>query len=195
MMSLFLHEEWSPRGFVENIEYILFVPANPYFSLVSTNERVNIARIIGRINKALENHTFICVGPGRWGTTNTELGVSVGYSDIYHSRALIEMTGEGIGSSPEPSFGTHFFQDLMESNTYPLVVSLDDKDTIFKEDFFFNTPNCVADFLSPELIQTSPHILDCIRLMNVHEYRPGYHLDLIMDDDQNKAIAFTASGC
>ena len=178
-----------PRGYVENIQYVLFVPASTYFALNTQRDRQNIARIIGRLNQALENHTFICMGPGRWGTTNTELGVSVGYADIYHARALIEMTGKTIGSSPEPSFGTHFFQDLMESNTYPLVVSLDDSDVIFKESFFFDTPNCIAEFLSPEFLQSSPYAADCIRLIDVRAFRPGFHLNLIMDDDKSKAIA------
>ncbi|HLF89246.1 MAG TPA: PEP/pyruvate-binding domain-containing protein [Anaerolineales bacterium] len=178
-----------PLGYVGNIHYVLFVPADPYFALTAQSERQNIARIIGRLNQALENHTFICVGPGRWGTTNTELGVSVSYSDIYHARALIEMTGKTIGSSPEPSFGTHFFQDLMESNTYPLVINLDHEGSIFKQDFFFDTPNCIAEFLPAEILAASPYAADCVRLIEVSCYRSGYHLDLIMNDDQSKAIA------
>jgi len=178
-----------PQGIVSYIRYVLFVPADPYFALQSQSDRQNVARLIGRINHALENETFICVGPGRWGTTNTELGVSVGYSDIYRARALVELTGKAIGSSPEPSFGTHFFQDLMESNTYPLVVSLDDEDAIFHREFFFNTPNRLTNFLSDEILATIPFAADCVRLLDVHEFRPGYHLDLIMDDDRGKAVA------
>ncbi len=178
-----------PQGYVHNIRYVLFVPADPYFALPSQSERHTIARIIGRLNHALENETFICVGPGRWGTTNTELGVSVGYADIYHARALVEMTGKAIGSSPEPSFGTHFFQDLMEANTYPLVVSLDDDDAIFDQEFFFNTPNRVTEFLSEEVLAATPHAVSCVRLIDVAQCRPGYHLDLIMDDDKGKAVA------
>lgn len=177
------------EGYVGNIRYVLFVAADPYFALPTQNDRQTVARLVGRLNQALENQVFICVGPGRWGTTNTELGVSVGYGDIYHARALIEMTGKTIGSSPEPSFGTHFFQDLMEANTYPLVVCLDDEEAIFNQAFFFNTPNHTADFLPEAVLTASPQAAACIRLIEVAEFRPNYHLDLIMDDDRGKAVA------
>ena len=48
------------------------------------------------------------------------------YADIYNTRALVELSGEGVGPAPEPSYGTHFFQDLIESRIYPLAVHLDD---------------------------------------------------------------------
>jgi len=60
----------------------------------------------------------------------------VGYADIYPTRALIELTGKGLGHMPEASFGTHFFQDLVESNIFPLAIYLDDADVIFNHDFF-----------------------------------------------------------
>ena len=54
--------------------------------------------------------------------------------------------GKGIGLAPEPSFGTHFFQDLVEANIYPLAVYLDDEDVVFNRDFFYKTPNQLAEF-------------------------------------------------
>jgi hypothetical protein len=182
-----------PQGVVNRIGYVLFVAADPYFALPTQSDRLQVARLIGRLNHALEKETFICVGPGRWGTTNTELGVSVGYGDIYHARALIEMTGKAIGSSPEPSFGTHFFQDLMEANTYPLVISLDDEDAVFNQAFFFDTPTRMTAFLSDEVLHASALAATCIRLIEVAQFRPGAHLDLIMDDDRGKAVALLVS--
>lgn len=179
-----------PQGYLNDIQYVLFIPAEKYFALPTQADRQTVARVIGRLNKALEKCTYICIGPGRWGTTNTELGVPVMYSDIYRARALIEMTGKAIGSSPEPSFGTHFFQDLMEANTYPLVISLDDPDTIFNAEFFYQTPNCVEAFLPEEIIAASPFVRDCVRLIGVETYRPGWRLNLIMDDERGKAVAF-----
>ena len=108
----------------------------------------------------LKGETFICVGPGRWGTSNPDLGVKIGYADIYHTRALVELTGELIGSAPDASFGTHFFQDLVESNIYPLAIYLDDEETVFNRAFFYQTPNRLLDFLPGE---TS--IANCLRLI------------------------------
>ncbi|MFQ5616346.1 MAG: PEP/pyruvate-binding domain-containing protein [Anaerolineales bacterium] len=179
-----------PRGYVGEIDYVLFVPPEAYYTLPTQVERTTLARTIGRLNKIMKNENFICVGPGRWGTRNSDLGVSVGYADIYRARALVEVTGDGVGPAPEPSLGTHFFQDLMESNTYPLAIYLADTDVVFNRDFFHNSPSCLSDFLPEETLSTNPYLTDCLRLIDVSAFRSGHHLDLIMDDEQRKAVAF-----
>jgi len=181
-----------PRGHVSNICYVVFVPAEGYYTLPTETDRLQVGRAIGRLNAALKEATFICIGPGRWGTSNPELGVKVGYSDIYNARALIELTGGGTGPAPEPSFGTHFFQDLMESNTYPLAIFLDDEDVIFNRTFFYDTPNAIDRFLPAELLETHQFLPQSIRLIEVAGARPRHHLELIMDDDMGKAVCFFA---
>jgi hypothetical protein len=174
-----------PRGAVRGIRYVVFVPAEAYFSLETPAERNRLERAIGELNKALAHETFICVGPGRWGTASPDLGVHIGYGDIYNTRALVEVSGKGVGADPEPSFGTHFFQDLMEAHIYPLAVNLDDADAVFSREFFYGTPNRLGEFLpADELLQRS------LRLIRVDDYRPGSGLDLVMDDDENRAAAF-----
>jgi pyruvate phosphate dikinase-like enzyme len=174
-----------PRGAVRAIHYVVFVPAEAYFGLETQPERTRLERAIGDLNKALANETFICVGPGRWGTASPDLGVHIGYGDIYNTRALVEVAGKGIGADPEPSFGTHFFQDLMEAHIYPLAVNLDDADAVFRREFFHDTPNRVSEFLPADDM-----LLRTLRLIRVEDFRPGHHLDLVMDDDENKAAAF-----
>jgi len=89
----------------------------------SLGERVELARVVGRLNKALEGKPFILLGPGRWGSSNAQLGVPVSYADIYNSRALIELAVGPEGLVPDPSYGTHFFQDLVESQIYSLALA------------------------------------------------------------------------
>ena len=108
-----------PRGAVHGIRFVLFVPPEDYFGLESPTERTKLEREIGALNAALKGETFICVGPGRWGTSTPNLGVHVAYGDIYNTRALVELSGSEVGTDPEPSFGTHFFQDLMEGAYLP----------------------------------------------------------------------------
>jgi hypothetical protein len=175
-----------PQGIVPNIRYILFVTSEGYFSLTSQAERTQLERAIGQLNAALKDETYIAVGPGRWGTSTPDLGVHVSYSDIFHARSLVELAGEAVGASPEPSFGTHFFQDLMEAKIYPLAVFLDDTDTIFNRDFFYATQNRVLDFISIE----NPRVLNALRLIAVSDYRPNHHMDLIMDGHKSRAVAF-----
>jgi hypothetical protein len=182
---VFSTQRMVPQGIVQNIRYILFVTSEGYFSLTSQAERTELERSIGQLNTALKDQTYIAVGPGRWGTSTPDLGVHVSYSDIFHARSLVELAGEAIGASPEPSFGTHFFQDLMEARIYPLAVFLDDDDTIFNRDFFYVTQNRVLDFISIE----NPRVLNALRLIAVNDYRPNHHMDLIMDGHQSRAVA------
>jgi hypothetical protein len=175
----------APRGRVDQIEYVVFVSPEGYFAMPTPTERAELGRKIGRLNKALKGKTFICVGPGRWGTTNPDLGVGIGYGDIYHTRALVELAGRGIGHAPEASFGTHFFQDLVESNIYPLAIYFDDEDVLFDREFFYRTPNLAREFLPDD--QNLP---DCLRLIRVSDFRPGCHLVLVMDDEQSRSVAY-----
>jgi hypothetical protein len=183
---IFSSETMVPQGVVKDIEYVLFVPSEGYFSLETQAERTQLERSIGQLNSALKGHVFIAVGPGRWGTSTPDLGVHISYSDIYNSRALIELAGEEVGASPEPSFGTHFFQDLMEANIYPLGVFLDEEGTTFKRDFFYSTPNRISEFISIE----NPRVVAALKLIAVSDYRPNASLDLIMDASKSRAVAF-----
>ena len=174
-----------PQGAIRDIRYLLFVTSEGYFSLSTQAERTKLERTIGQLNAALKNETFIAVGPGRWGTSTPDLGVHVAYGDIYNARALVELSGGAIGASPEPSFGTHFFQDLMEAHIYPLAVFIDDKDARFNRDFFYKTPNRVSKF-----IQADKSLLQTLRLIAVEDFRAAHHLDLVMDGQQSRAAAF-----
>jgi hypothetical protein len=174
-----------PQGVVRDIDLVLFVTPEGYFSLPTQAARSELGRAISRINAQLGEKTFICVGPGRWGTTNPDLGVNVGYSDIYHTRALVEIAGKGIGPAPEPSFGTHFFQDLVEANIYPLGIYLADEDAVFNRMFFYETPNSLSRFFPAE-----KGLENCLRLIDVSTFRPGHCLDLVMDDEMGRAVAF-----
>jgi hypothetical protein len=176
-----------PQGTLSDIRYVVFVSPERYLALPREADRKDVGRAISQLNAALPDKSFICVGHGRWGAANTELGVFVGYSDICHAGALVELSGEGIDAGPEPSLGTHFFQDLMEAQIYPIAIPRDRADTVFNRDFFYNTPNSLADVLGPGRDQG-----DCLRLIRVDSHRPGHHLDLVMDDENGRAVAFLA---
>ncbi|MCX8063145.1 MAG: PEP/pyruvate-binding domain-containing protein, partial [Anaerolineales bacterium] len=175
----------APRGYISDIRYVLFVSPREYFALPSSADHAKLRWAISRLNQALAGENFICVGPGRWGTSTPDLGVMVGYGDIYHARALVELTGEGFGAEPEPSYGTHFFQDLLESQIYPLAIHLKDPGVVFNKAFFYHTTSCIHRFLDQRV-----EIPTCLRLIDVQDFRPNYRLDLIMDTPEGHSIAF-----
>ena len=176
-----------PEGYVERVDYVLFVKPEGYLSLPSLNLRFDLARSIGNLNAALEHEKFICVGPGRWGSSNPDLGVPIDYGDIYHTLALVELAGQGYGLPPEPSLGTHFFQDILESQIYPLAIYLDDSNNIFNREFFYQPPNRLQEWIS-----VPPDLEDILVLIRVQDYRPGHHIKIVMSDEKGIAIAFFA---
>jgi hypothetical protein len=182
---IFSTRRMVPRGIVTGIRWVLFVPPEGYFALSSTADRSRLERSIGTVNAALKNEIFISVGPGRWGTSTPDQGVGISYGDIYRTRALVELTGKDVTPDLEPSFGTHFFQDLVESNIYPLNINLDDHGTVFNRDFFHKTPNHLSDF-----IRSDEGLLGALRLIKVEDFRPGFSMTLVMNDELGKALAF-----
>jgi hypothetical protein len=170
-------------GWLDEINYVLFVPPESYFSLSSQSARNKLERAIGKLNTALAGDNFICIGPGRWGTSNPDLGVHVDYADIFNTKALVELSGEGIGPAPEPSLGTHFFQDLLEGQIFPLATYIGNDE--FNQDFFYNTANRVAEWIKVE-----PALFDRLRLIKVSDYRPNHHIELVMSGEEGRAVAF-----
>jgi hypothetical protein len=174
-----------PDGNVAGITHIIYITPEGYFSLGTQPERTHIGHLVSKLNAKLAGKTFITIGPGRWGTNNPDLGVPINYGDIYNTRALIELSGHGISAAPEPSFGTHFFQDLVEANIYPLAIYLDDSDAEFNRPFFYETTNQLKTFL-PEALDFAK----TIRLIKVASFRTAHHLDLVMDDEKGEALAY-----
>jgi hypothetical protein len=175
-----------PQGYLEKIDYVLFVDPEKYYALQTIDQRRGVARAVGKVNAALEDEAFISIGPGRWGSSNADLGVPIDYGDIYHAKALVELSGSGIGGpDPEPSLGTHFFQDLLEAQIYPLAITLDDPTSIFKHSFFYQTPNRLH-----EMIEIEEPLSSCLRLIKVTDFRPKSFLRLVMNDEQSLAVAY-----
>jgi len=173
-----------PQGHIDSVEYVLFVPPEEYFALPTAASRTDLARTIGRLNAKLEKISFICVGPGRWGSSNSDLGVPIDYGDIYNTRSLVELAGRG-GPAPEPSLGTHFFQDLMEAQIYPLAIYLDDAEAVFNHNFFYNTPDHLGQWL-----QVDEGLKPCLRLIRVSDFPPNHHLHVVMNDEKGLAVAY-----
>lgn len=180
--TLFTGSSYVSSGLIEKIRYVLYVVAEHYFAIDSSIERAKLERSIGRLNAAMGRHKFIAIGPGRWGTSSPDLGVKVDYADIYNAKALIEAFGEGVVAT-EPSLGTHFFQDLLEGQIYPLAINIEEE--IFQREWLRKAPNRLTNWV-PE---AHGH-LDALRLVDVEDLRPGHRLNLAMDEVSGKAIAW-----
>jgi hypothetical protein len=176
---LFLCTRMVPEGQVSQVEYLVFVDPVAYHRLESTHDYTDVARWIGQINKALEKHTFILMGPGRWGSSDAMQGVPVTYADIFNTRALVELAGQKGGYSSEPSYGTHFFQDLVETKIYPLAICQEEPGDYLDLEFI----RLAADQL-PKFFPDQTPASRCIKLIHIPSERPGCRLEIAMDGKQ-----------
>ena len=118
-----------------------------YDRIPGPTTKLQLARVVGHINQHLEGQRFILMGPGRWGSSNIDLGLKVTYADIHNTSVLAEIALSRGDGTPELSYGTHFFQNLVEARIYPLPLYPHQDDTVFKTAFFQESPNILKDLI------------------------------------------------
>jgi hypothetical protein len=182
--QVFFATRLVPEGQVSEVEYLVYVDPVAYDSL-NPARRAEIARLVSRLNKALEGRNFILMGPGRWGSSNMQLGVPVAYADIYNARALVELSDAHSDSAPDPSYGTHFFQDLVESQIYSLAVITGEGADFVNQAFLDSAHNAVSTLLAG-----ADGYDDCLKVIHIPAERAGHCLELVMDGE--RALAYLA---
>jgi len=70
--------------------YVIFIKAKEYLEL-SEQDKYQVARLVGAINKKLKGENVLLAGPGRWGTTTPSLGVPVHFSELSNMAAICEV--------------------------------------------------------------------------------------------------------
>ena len=185
--TIFTASKFVRSGLVENVEFIVFVDGRAYDALPTRNQRSAVARVIGRLNEALAARNFILMGPGRWGSNDIRLGVPVSYADINKSRMLIEVAYERDGYVPELSYGTHFFQDLVEADIAYLPLYPNDRRNRFNETFLHDAENSLL-----ELLPDAKGMEDIIRVIDIAGVTGGRSMRVVMDGDEDRALAYLA---
>lgn len=95
------------HGTTYDIKDIILVKPDA-FSVQVTRE---IGAEIAKLNKSLDDkHHYLLIGPGRWGTADPFLGIPVNWDEISLARGIVEVGLPNLYI--EPSFGSHFFQNL-----------------------------------------------------------------------------------
>ena len=127
------------------------------------------------------------MGPGRWGSVNIDLGVHVTYADIFNTRVLVEMAVAHNGTMPELSYGTHFFQDLVEAGIHSLALYLGEDGGVFNQAFFDNSPNHLADLL-PEDAAAGRYL----KVIDLAERSGNPRLNILMNGAREEAVGYLA---
>jgi hypothetical protein len=183
---VFSANRYISDGSIEDISHIVYVDPDGYNSLQELSQLINIGRAIGQLNSLLPKRRFILMGPGRWGSRgDIKMGVQVSYSDINNTAALIEIARKKSNYIPELSFGTHFFQDLVESNIRYLPLYPDNREIIFNTRFLNHSKNLLAELL-PEYADLE----EVIKLIDVRQNSGGRVLNITMNADLEQALGY-----
>lgn len=96
------------NGYITGVSDIIFVKPETFNPL----KTFEIASQINSINQNLkaQNKYYVLMGPGRWGSSDPNLGIPVRWDQISNSKVIIESNYEGF--SVDPSYGTHFFHNV-----------------------------------------------------------------------------------
>lgn len=125
------------NGILERAQHLVYVDPDIYGSDSTFYE---VAREVGRANAQLSGTRYILVGPGRWGSTNPDLGVPVKYNEICHCGCMVEVGIRESNFTPELSYGTHFFLDLDVDGILYLPVFAGESGNIYNKEWFDKTP-------------------------------------------------------
>ena len=167
----------------QGISRIIYIDPKGYAGL-SLSEKHEVARLTGKLNRQIgkrEVMPTILLGPGRWGTTTPAMGVPVTFSEINNVTAIGEIAYQDGALIPDLSFGTHFFQDMVEMDIFYMAIYPE------KEGVFFNTawmkkqPNILADLM--------PDDARFAKVVHVYDMR-ARDLRLLSDIVTQKMICF-----
>ncbi len=183
---MFTADKYIMSGACHGIEYMVYVDGLEYDKVENREKLLEIGHIVGRLNQVLPQKKFILIGPGRWGSKgDIKLGVHVGYSDINNTAMLIEVAKMKQGQVPDLSFGTHFFQDLVEADIKYLPLYPDDDGVIFREDIFFDQRNLLTD-----MVIGTEKFENVIKVVKVSDILADSSLSVILNGDTDEAIAY-----
>jgi hypothetical protein len=181
---VFATRRYVSNGRVPDLTYIVYVDPDGYLELKTLAELTDVGRAVGRLNKLLPKRQFVLIGPGRWGSRgDIKLGVRVTYSDINNSAMLMEVAARRGRYVPELSFGTHFFQDLVESDIRYLPLFPGEPEVTFNVPFLRHAPNMLADLL-PEYA----HLAKALHVIDVRATTAGSILRVFMNAETEEAL-------
>jgi pyruvate, water dikinase len=174
-------------GVTGPIRYLLYIDPERYCAIASPEVKKSIGRIVGRINEhpAVAAGRILMMGPGRWGSSNIELGVNVSYADINNTAVLVEMAREEAGQVPEVSYGTHFFLDLVEAQIIYLPVYPNDPEAEFNGALFRCLPNVLTD-----LLPDAERFREIICLFEIPAATGGRFARVVADPQSQRAVCY-----
>ncbi|MBN1473634.1 MAG: PEP/pyruvate-binding domain-containing protein [Syntrophaceae bacterium] len=131
------------------ISRIIYIDPQAYAKL-NISEKHEVARLTGKLNRQIgkrDKMPTILLGPGRWGTTTPAMGVPITFSEINNITAIGEIAYSDGSLIPDLSFGTHFFQDMVEMDIFYMAIYPEKDDVIFNAALMKKQPNILENLM------------------------------------------------
>ncbi|MBQ9077372.1 MAG: phosphoenolpyruvate synthase [Muribaculaceae bacterium] len=124
------------HGNIDNVNTIVYIRPENF----SSSNNSLIAREIEKINRnfTAEGESYILIGPGRWGSSDTALGIPVKWPHISSAKLIVESSLSNYRI--EPSQGTHFFQNLTSFGVGYFTIDQSSHNGIYDIDFLNSRP-------------------------------------------------------
>ena len=124
------------HGIANDVHDIIYVKTDNY----SASNNQLIAYDIEKMNRRFldEGKNYVLVGPGRWGSSDTWLGIPVKWPHISAARVIVEagLTNYRV----DPSQGTHFFQNLTSFGVGYFTINAYCNDGVYDQSFLDSMP-------------------------------------------------------
>ncbi len=160
----------------QRLRWVIWVEPSTYTTL-SLNDRHEVARLIGRLNKRIadqEQSPTLLMGPGRWGTSTPALGVPISFSEISNISALVEVAFTSGDLMPELSYGSHFFQDLVEAGIFYLALFPENKNCFLNHAWTTNLRNALEG-----LMPSSSHFKHVVKVFSFPDQNLSLNADVV----------------
>ncbi len=124
------------QGVMDDMQDVIYVKTDGY----SASNNQLIAYDIEKLNRRFldEGKHYVLVGPGRWGSSDTWLGIPVKWPNISAARVIVEagLTNYRV----DPSQGTHFFQNLTSFGVGYFIINAYINDGIYNQELLNSMP-------------------------------------------------------
>ncbi|HEX9049495.1 MAG TPA: PEP/pyruvate-binding domain-containing protein [Anaeromyxobacter sp.] len=171
------------------LDRVILVDPDAYDRL-GQSDRYEVARVVGRLTR-LEpagHRRIMLLGPGRWGTSTIALGVPTSFAEIQRVSAIVEIVKAGLKVVPDVSLGSHFFNDLVESNMLYLAVYPDRPGYRLQEELLRSERNRLA-----ELLPADARMAGIVRVVDFPLRGDGRSLWLNADCVRQEAVCYLAA--
>lgn len=154
------------HGVGDDIVDVVYVKTDENFT---ASDNPVVAMEVERINKKFlaDGKNYVLVGPGRWGSSDSWLGVPVKWPHISAAKLIVETTLKNY--SVDPSQGTHFFQNL----------------TSFGVGYFTIDENKGMGFFRKEILDAMPAVEETPHVRHVRFSKP---LHIMMDGMKQEGL-------